>query len=161
MKKLVIFLFSALLIGSCQSNSQKKSEKDSYEANPTIEVSASKDIPYSVAKNYFAKNNIEGLVEKHITTAAQFDSLFGMATVMGNSGKPTPIDFEKQSVIAIIYPATNSADALKPISLEKLNNGDLCFTYHLDKGEKMSYSIHPSLILVIDKSYNSSVIFKK
>ena len=42
-----------------------------------------------------------------------------MATVMGANGKPTPIDFNKQFVIAVINNETDISTSFTPIKLEK------------------------------------------
>ena len=66
-------------------------------------------IAFEVAKNYFFKNNQEIPSSPKITTAEEFGKLFGMATTMGEDGKPTEIDFTKQFVLAIVLPVTNLA----------------------------------------------------
>ena len=52
-------------------------------------------IAFEIAKNYFFKNNQEIPSSPKITTAEEFGKLFGMATTMGEDGKPTEIDFTK------------------------------------------------------------------
>ena len=80
---------------------------------------ASNEVAFEVAKNYFFKNDQEIPSSPKITTAEEFGKLFGMATTMGNDGKPTEIDFTRQFVLAIVLPVTNLATEITPDRLEE------------------------------------------
>ena len=80
---------------------------------------ASNEVAFEVAKNYFFKNDQEIPASPKITTAEDFGKLFGMATTMGEEGKPTEIDFTKQFVLAIVLPVTNLATEINPTRLEE------------------------------------------
>ncbi len=114
-------------------------------------------VPFTVADHYFVNNNVEQLPMGKIESQAEFERLFGMATVMGENGKPTPIDFSKEYIIAVSIPQTSFSTTIEPVSLQKTADGKIVFSYKVNKGEKMSYSILPSLIVVVDKKYDREV----
>ena len=74
---------------------------------------ASNEVAFEVAKNYFFKNDQKIPSSPKITTAEEFGKLFGMATTMGENGKPTPIDFTKKFVLAIVQPRKSLQTDLK------------------------------------------------
>ena len=53
------------------------------------------EVPFEVAKNYFFKNNQVIPEYPKIVSEEEFNKLFGMATTMGEDGKPTAIDFTR------------------------------------------------------------------
>ena len=109
-------------------------------------------IAFEVAKNYFFKNNQEIPSSPKITTAEEFGKLFGMATTMGEDGKPTEIDFTKQFVLAIVLPVTNLATEITPVRVEE--QGDTLYYYYDAKtGEAQSYSTQPMSLIILDRKY--------
>ena len=118
MKK-ILFAFAALIIVAACGNKQA--------AAPAEGDGASNEVAFEVAKNYFFNNGQEIPSSSKITTAEEFGKLFGMATTMGEDGKPTPIDFAKQFVLAIVLPVTNLATEITPDRLEE--KGDTLFYF--------------------------------
>lgn len=114
------------------------------------------DIPYIVAKRYFVKNDYQkqNSFNSMITTQTQFDSLFGMAPIMGN--KPTPIDFSTQNVLFVIGELTQKKTEIIPISLQQ-QHGTILFNYKIVEGEQTMATIQPALIVVLDKKYKGEV----
>jgi hypothetical protein len=142
MKK-ILFAFAALIIAAC-GNKQAAAPAEGDEAN--------NEVAFEVAKNYFFKNNQEIPASPKITTAEEFGKLFGMATTMGEDGKPTEIDFTKQFVLAIIMPVTKLATEITPLSIEE--QGDtLYYLYDAKPGEAQSYSTQPISLIILDKKY--------
>lgn len=119
---------------------------------------SAKQIPYTIAKNYFVKNNFlpQMLTNPKIVTAEVFNSIFGEATTMGEQGKPTMIDFKTQYVIAIVPPATQYTSSIQPVRLAK-SGKQILLTYYIKKGEKTSYSSQPFLILIVDSKYKGNI----
>ncbi len=117
------------------------------------------DIPYTVAQNYFVKTtvNTSSALTLKITSQAAFDSVFGMAAVMGPNGRPTPVDFTRQFVLAVTGKATNTTTQLSLISLQKAAN-HLQFTYHVNSGQPASYTMVPSLVILADKKYSDDEV---
>jgi hypothetical protein len=117
-----------------------------------------KQIPYTIAKNYFVKNNFvpQMLTNHKIETPEAFNLIFGEATTMGDQGKPTVIDFKKQYVIAVIPPATQYSTSIAPVRLVK-SAKNILLTYHIKKGEKTSYTSQPCLILIINSEYKGNI----
>lgn len=137
----LLLVASALVVASCSTlkNSQKSSR-----------------VPYTVAQRYFLKNDATTLPNGAITSASEFERLFGMATVMGKDGQPTSVDFNRQFVIAVSVPETNRATDIKPLALQQ-ENGSLVLSYTVERGEERSYTIQPLLLLVVDKKYEATV----
>lgn len=118
-------------------------------------------VPYTVAKNYFVKNTIENkLIELSITNQENFNNLFGIARTMGSNGKPTPIDFNTQYVIAVINPISDDVSALECKALE-MKSEKLILDYSVEKTNKQSFQSRHTLILIVDKIYQKEVVFKK
>lgn len=115
-------------------------------------------VDYELAKNYFIKNTIENdsITGLKIENQTEFDSIFGMAALMGADGRPTEVDFEKQFVIAVLDTLTSLQTGMKPVHLQK-EGEDLIFTYEISRGEKLSSSMHHYLMLVVDKAYDGNL----
>ena len=117
------------------------------------------EIPYKEAKNYFVKNNVESTIEvSKFENQQDFDQVFGMATTMGENGKPTPIDFSKEFVVAQIEDPSTQKVELKPISIRK-NANILEIKYRKILGKDQSYTSQPAMILIIDNKYKGDVNF--
>lgn len=118
-----------------------------------------KEVPYTVAQRYFVKNTLENGIFYYpkITNQTQFDSLFGMAAVMGEGGTPTQIDFEKQFVIASIDEVSNQETKMdvKKLSLQK---GKLILQLNKTKGEMhANHESRALLLVVVDKKNEAAV----
>ena len=121
---------------------------------------SSEDVPYEVVKNYFFRNDAEIPASPLITTQEQFDSLFGAAAFMGKDGQPTHVDFDRQSVIAVVLPETDIETTLRPLSLTR-SSGSLTFTYWKEENDKLSYTIRPVLLVATNKAEGAeSVVLK-
>lgn len=115
------------------------------------------DVPYSELDHYFFKNGQAIPDNPKIDTEEAFASLFGMAPVMGEGGKPTPVDFGKEFVIAVVYPVTEFHTELDPKSL-RLENGELVFTCDETVGEKQSWSMQPVLLVKVSRKYETETV---
>lgn len=152
----------ALAIASCQNNSKSNRTEDANAS--TVENRAEKettDIPFIVAKNYFVKNTFKSLDNAKIETSEKFNEVFGMAATMGEGGKPTEIDFQKQYVIALILPETDTMSTVVPISLKKDKEGKITLTYKKETGPKQSFSTRPTFQIIVDKTESGSLELKK
>lgn len=153
---------AAFLLLSCQSHTKsEKSEADAQPSEQTNVASSQTAIPFTVAERYFFKNNVRPPEAPTITTEEAFHALFGAAAVMGENGKPTPIDFTTHYVIAITKPETDRATSLEPVSLKRDKEGNIVFTYRVKKGDKQSYTIVPCLLIRVDKSETGPVVLKE
>ena len=150
-----IILASAFTISSCYNSSKapadanaEASEEAEHKATPLGRPTA---IPFTKAENYFIKNGAK-LPDSHkITDKEAFDSIFGMATTMGENGKPTEIDFDKSFVIAVETGPVQKETTLIPEYLINHHDGQLVFHYAIKQGEDISYTIRPVLIIIVDK----------
>ena len=136
MKRLILFLASITALVSCNSPA---------------------DVPYTELDHYFFKNGQNLPDNPKIDTEEAFASLFGMAPVMGGSGKPTPVYFSKEFVIAVVCPVTEFRTELGPESL-RLENGELVFTYSLTEGEHQSWSMQPILLIKVSRKYETETV---
>jgi hypothetical protein len=118
------------------------------------------DVKFTVAKNYFVKNTFknEEVVQKKIVSQKDFDEIFGMASLMGAEGKPTPIDFKKQFVIVVICKETNKATELQVLSLQKGKKNKLLLQFETKIGTEMTYVSQAFLIIVVDDKYKNQEI---
>ena len=136
MRKL-LFVFAGLIgILSCQSPSE---------------------LPYTRMANYYVRNDAELPVEGKIDDRATFESLFGMATLMGTDGQPTPVDWDGEFVLAVVDPATNNLTTLDPESLRQ-EGEELVFTYTETLGNKQSYWTLPVLMIKVDRKYGTGSV---
>lgn len=159
MKKTLIcatIALSALLI-SC--NASRTSGNAGADAVSSATTSA--NVPYTIANRYFVRNDVKKLPNGKITNQKDFDNSFGMATVMGENGRPTEIDFDKQYVIAISKPESWNGGRIDVRSLRSDGDGSLILTYKYTEGEKQSYSITPNVVLIVDKKYKGKVELKE
>ncbi len=148
MKK-VLLAFAVLLgLVACTTNKATSAEKSV----------VSSEVPFTVVEHYFFNKGQDIPVNPKITSEELFKQLFGMATVMGENGKPTEIDFSKQFVLAVVLPVTDINTEINPVKVEE--KGDTLF-YHYDvkTGEKQSFSIQPLSIIILDKKYENKEIF--
>lgn len=118
--------------------------------------------------NYFFKRSaqpVTSVLVKVINHDKYFNDNFGIAKTATNQViKP---DFSKQRVLAVIMPATSSKTTVSISKAEKTGSTlNLYFT--VQSGEKMSYTIQPVALSVIDRDksvkrvrfYNGSILFK-
>ncbi|MDQ1856073.1 hypothetical protein [Chryseobacterium sp. WLY505] len=144
MKNLIIILVGTLLISSCAVNNPQK------------------DIPYIPTRKYFVKNTFDNkdFTERIITSQDEFDQLFGTATTMGANGKPTPIDFSKENVLALIYPRTNLEVKITPVSLQE-NEQNIVYSYKVLEGTPHGFMTIPNTLIIIPKANSKKIIFHK
>jgi len=142
MKKILTCLLAAVTLAACSHNVQSES------------------IPFEVAHNYFVRNDVSSVPVK-INSQEAFERCFGMAAFMGRNGQPTPIDFSRQFVIAIVLPETAHSTE---IAAERLTQegDDLVLTYQVSVAEKENtWTQVPQLLLIVNRDYErDSVILK-
>lgn len=161
MKKTILAFATACLLAGFVYHENANAAIDARTgASEIVANNSSKSIHYAIAKNYFVNNTLDSLPPVKITDEAVFNKCFGMATVMGKDGQPTAIDFSRQYVIAVTLPVTDTMTVLKPKHLVKASDGRLTFTYVVKRGKKMSYSIQPLLLVVVDKKHDGEVTLK-
>ena len=142
------FFLLALALTSCSNKTTQPEES----------LADNSKVTFEVAKNYFFKNNQQIPENPKITTEEMFDSLFGMATTMGENGKPTSIDFSKQFVLAVVLPVTDIDTEIRPLEIEEKNDS-LFYSYEVKSGQKQSFSIQPASVIIVDKKHvNKEVV---
>ena len=122
-----------------------------------LSCSQATSIPYEEVKNYFFRNDAAVPENPKIDSAEQFGALFGAAAFMGKGGKPTPVDFDKEFVIAVVNPITDCLTELAPESLTR-EGGELVFAYRETVGEKQTWSMQPVLLVKVDRKYETESV---
>lgn len=145
-----VALVAAVALISCSG--QKSTSQE--EAAPQSEASYD-TIPYLLTHNYFINNDVDSLPEV-ITSEAEFSKYIGMAAVMGKDGQPTEIDFSTQFIIVAAVAPTDIATEITPVSLAQ-EDGSLIFTCKITNGEKQTFTIHPFVMVAVDKKYQMPV----
>ncbi len=112
------------------------------------------EVDFEVARNYFFKNDQQIPSSPKITSADEFGRLFGMAATMGEGGRPTAIDFERQFVLAIVLPATDVETEIAPLRVVAQGN-TLYYFFQVDMGQQMSFSMQPVSVIILDKKYEN------
>jgi len=143
MKNSIVLILTLLAAVACTGNQS---------AQTTEPESSDSVVAFEVAHNYFFKNDQQIPADPKITTEEQFAQLFGMATFMGEQGRPTQIDFSKQFVLAVVLPVTDLATEITPNELVEKNDS-LSYTYTVATGERQSFSTQPVSLIVLDKKY--------
>ena len=112
-------------------------------------------VPFTYAKGYFLRNDVEeGEYPTKITNQNLFDQYFGMATVMGDEGKPTEIDFDKSFVVPVIYPVTDQETSIVIERFWHSAPAELTLSVGAVRGEEhRSFQIRPIKLLVVDNGY--------
>lgn len=116
-------------------------------------------VTYQLANNYFIKNNVTGLVPRHIRSSAEFTRYFGMAATMGKNGKPTPIDFAAHDVIVYDAGIVQKQLEITPLTLNYAQD-KLVLDVLIRSGARQSYQMHPFVILIVPKNLPDKVEFK-
>lgn len=158
---LTISIIASLIFSSCCDNKPKEEAKPNVTTLPVEVTTKVEEVAYTVAKNYFINNNVTQLDQVKIETSEKFKQVFGMATTMGKEGKPTEINFDKQYVIAVVLPETSQMTTLEPVSLQKNEQNQITFTYKTIVGEKQTYTMRPSLAIIVDKTVEGEIILKE
>ena len=159
LKKLKIHFLILLFLSTYISCQLPKTTANTFAPKPVNAEKKSqnteKEIPYIIAKRYFVKNNFIQKNENFfkILNQEKFDEIYGAAAVMGKDGMPTPIDFSKQFVVAIVGKETDLNTLYIPNRLTYQNN-QITFRYEIQESEKQSFTIIPSLLILIDKKFN-------
>lgn len=130
MKKIILLLLAAVALASCKT---------------------SEEIPFVEMKNYFFRNDANIPEDIRIDSREEFDSLFGAAAFMGQGGEPTPVDFSREVVLAVVNPVTDVATELDPVSVVRKGN-TLVFTCKETTGDKQTWTMQPVLLVKVDRS---------
>ena len=136
MKRILLLLACLTALASCKDHSE---------------------VPFTELDHYFFKNGQALPQDPKVDTAEEFATYFGAAAVMGEGGKPTPIDWAHEFVIAVVYPVIDIATELAPESLIR-EDGELVFTYTETVGEQQSWSMQPMLLIKVDRKYEGKAV---
>lgn len=156
---MLLAVAAAAVLSACHTTG--KVDNITFDVDAVSSATTAAEIPFTVADRYFVRNDVKKLPNGKISKQKDFEATFGMATVMGEGGRPTEIDFGMQYVIAVAKPVTDRSTELQPVSLKGDGDGGLVFTYRTKVGERMSYSVQPCLVVVVDKKYRGSVTVRE
>lgn len=160
MKKAIILAVSvSAMLSACHTSG--KVDNFTINVDAVSSATTAVDVPYKVANGYFVSNDVKKLPNGKISKQKDFEAAFGMAAVMGNDGRPTEIDFNNQYVIVVSKPVTDRFTELEPVNLKGDGDGGLVFVYRTKTGQQLSYSMQPSLVVVVDKKYRGMVSIRE
>jgi len=125
-------------------------------AGAALLACSSPEVPYTEMDGYFFRNDAPALESARIDSQASFESLFGSATLMGKRGRPTPVDFSSEFVIAVVLPVTDVSTELEPVSLTR-KDGSLIFSYRKIIGEPQTWTMQPVLLVKVDRKHEAAV----
>lgn len=117
-------------------------------------------ISFTELKNYFVKNNYPDKDLHYIkaTSQSEFDTYFGCATTMSKEGKPTPIDFKSNYVIAVIAKSSNIPTQLDVKNIiQKENALSVVVFLSQDNQKKNSYTSRVAKLVMVDKKYQGKI----
>lgn len=114
-------------------------------------------IPFEIARGYFFRNGLEADdCPDRFFSQELLDQFFGMAAVMGENGKPTVIDFDKNFVIPVVYPETDQETSLVVERFWHTAPTELTLSVGAVRGEEhRSFTIRPVLLLIVDNYYRN------
>ena len=163
---ITLLLISMFVIVSSKNSKTEIKAENKHTPKDTIAlvIPDGVDIPFTIANPYFVKNTVpQGQLENpKIETIEEFEKYFGSATTMGEDGKPTPIDFNMQFIIAVLGSDTDIETNIVPVSLQKNSQNQIVYTYKIEtKGANRSFTIRPFSIIIVDKSNTGEVVLKQ
>ena len=120
-------------------------------------------VSYELAKGYFLRNDVDTEdFPIQITSQEQLDQFFGMAAVMGENGKPTVIDFDRNFVIPVVYPETDQETSLVVERFWHTAATELTLSVAAVRGEEhRSFTIRPIKLLIVDNYYRDYQIDRR
>lgn len=114
-------------------------------------------IPFTEMRRYFVRNDVKGLPPVMIDTDSALNANFGMATVMGEGGRPTAVDFSREFCISVALPETDIYTEILPLSLSKDADGVLTFSYSVSRGKRQTYTMQPQILVKVARKYYGDV----
>lgn len=119
-------------------------------------------IPYKMAENYFVKNTYadKDIHAVKITSQQELEKIFGMATTAGQSGKPAPVDFSKEYIIACIAKESNKNTSIDVINLDKTDE-KLVLTYNINEREIQYFTSRNAILIIVNKQYQGEIILNQ
>ncbi len=161
-KILTVVTVASFILTSCGTfRKSTNAENNNTNTVETQNQTKMTNIAFTVAKNYFVNNTVTKLDNPKIETAEKFNENFGMATTMGEEGRPTDIDFSKQFVVAVILPETDLETSITPISLQKNTKNEIILNYKSIVGQKQTYKTRPNFAIIVDKKENGNITMKE
>ncbi|MEK6494107.1 hypothetical protein [Myroides odoratimimus] len=156
-KNVLILLLGAIMLGSCNT-AKKESLGNEIELSDTDKL---QEVEYELAHGYFVKNTVKNdkVESLRITSQDHFESYFGAAATMGEQELPTSIDFKKSFVLALVGQPTDKDTSFEIKELvAKGEVLELSYTIKQSQ-ENRSFTIHPCVIIVVDKTKEKDVHF--
>ena len=140
-KFLAVFSLVLLIMSSCTGSKESINFKEAY--------------------HYFYRNDApQGEQLLKLQSQKELDNYFGSAAIMGKDGAPTSIDVDNFFAIAKVFPETNRATKISNIKLIRDKNR-IILGYRAYDMTPQSYSIHPTILLIVSRKYIGSEITEK
>ena len=113
---------------------------------------AQSKVDYVIADNYFPLRSVSVPTDTVILSNKKFFSMYGIAAHMGSDAIPYPINFDKEFVIVVQLPPASRNVEIEPLLLWE-SEKYLEFTYHVNYGQPLTWTMNPTLILIVDQKY--------
>ena len=124
----------------------------------TVAAGEDKPVRYVELKNYFHNNNAPIPSSPTIKTKAEFERQFGMAARMGADGQPTPVDWKRQVVLAIVLPETNVETTIDSVGLFLTGAGRLSLRYLVRQGKERGYTTQHIYLMAVGKKWKDAAV---
>jgi hypothetical protein len=123
-----------------------------------ISVKKHQEIPFKVLKGYFVRNDfaVHVYADTVINSKSTFEGLFGYATIMGR--KSDPINFERETILAIMPAVTDLDTQIHLNSIEQIN-GEIVVHYKINSGQKQTFDSRPLLLISLPEKYSEPIRF--
>ncbi|MFD2598044.1 hypothetical protein ACFSQ3_03685 [Sphingobacterium corticis] len=149
-----------LMMSSCNNGPTNGNEQ---KIDPALEEPATGDdnmhIDYTAAEHFLVRPSYTGTLNNpKIETKAKFDSIFYCTH---EHPEAVEVDFDKNYVIAVVAPNTNTRNTVKPISLRKSEPNEVVLTYRWESGTQQPDSTRSSLALIVKKEHDGTVILNE
>ena len=117
-------------------------------------IPGAEDVPHKIAYGYFPKTD-SCMDCKPIKSEQEFNKYFAKTFTQNESTKPTPIDFSKEFVVAVVYPATNEKFNIGPRLMTIQPEKDtINVIYSFGEYSTKNTSIHkPTILDILDRKY--------
>lgn len=123
-----------------------------------ISAKRSQEIPFKILQGYFVRNDFALPVplDTVINSKSIFEGLFGYATIMDR--KSDPINFERETILAIMPAVTDLDTQIELNSIERIN-GEIVVHYKINSGQKQTFDSRPLLLISLPEKYSEPIRF--
>ncbi|MFD2742969.1 MULTISPECIES: hypothetical protein [Sphingobacterium] len=148
------------MLSACNSGPQNAHDQT---IDPSLEEPSTggdnMHIDYEVADHFLVKHTVKEVPSNpKIETKEEFDGIFYCTE---EDKEKHEIDFSKNYVIAVMAQSPDVRTTVQPISLRDSEPDEVVFTYRWVSGSEQPDTTRSSIVLVVDKKHNGTVILNE